>query len=318
VSALVSVPVSTVEWGPLGRQTSLRAGGRARWYWSGSDSTGAQKLLDLAADEGREVFPLGGGSNLLVSDEGFNGLVLKYTRADHQKIAESDGSVIVRVAAGASLSNLARRLARDGIAGLEWAATVPGTVGGAAVNNAGAFGGCIADHLVDLDVLQAGSGHRTIRHEEMAYAYRMSTLKHASTPPALVTSVRLRLRTGDPERSLQKIKECQDRRSATQPRQLSAGSIFANPSGDYSGRLIEAVGLKGERSGDAAISTQHANFIVNAGSATSRDVFSLMRRAQDAVWGSFAIWLVPEVQLVGAWDPRDLNALSGPNGRGAA
>jgi UDP-N-acetylmuramate dehydrogenase len=106
--------------------------------------------------------------------------------------------------------------------------------------------------------------------------------------------------------------EFQNHRTATQPRQLSAGSIFSNPPGDYAGRLIEAVGLKGERRGGAEISALHANFIVNTGSATARDVLGLIRLAQDAVWDQHGIWLTPEVQLVGAWDPRDLAALAGP------
>ena len=317
MSALARHDSEVIERGPLGRQTSFRAGGTARWYWTGTDLTAVQSHLDRAVEQDRPIFCLGGGSNLLVADAGFDGLALKFTDTTTEIERQPDDSIVVRAAAGASLSNLARRLARSGVAGLEWAATVPGTVGGAAVNNAGAFGGCRADRVIDLDVLRAGSGHQTLRHSELAYGYRTSLLKHGAFAPALVTSVRLRLQPGDPARSLQQIAACQEKRTATQPRQLSAGSVFANPPGDYSGRLIEAVGLKGERAGDAEISTHHANFIVNTGTATATDVFRLMRRAQDAVWGEFGVWLVPEVQLVGAWSPDDLLALAGPCGREA-
>jgi len=112
-----------------------------------------------------------------------------------------------------------------------------------------------------------------------------------------------------------RVLEFQNRRTATQPRQLSAGSIFANPPGDFAGRLIESVGLKGERRGGAEISAVHANFIVNTGSATASDVLALIRLAQAAVWDAHGIWLTPEVQLVGPWDPRDLAGLAGPPGR---
>ena len=142
-------------------------------------------------------------------------------------------------------------------------------------------------------------------------------LKRGALGSVVVRSARLRVRREEPEAATARIVEYQDQRTATQPRQLSAGSIFANPPGDYAGRLIETVGLKGERRGGAEISALHANFIVNTGSATARDVLSLIRLAQDAVWERHRIWLTPEVQLVGAWDPRDLADLAGPPPRAA-
>jgi UDP-N-acetylmuramate dehydrogenase len=219
---------------------------------------------------------------------------------------------MVRVVAGASFSALARRLAHEGLAGLEWAASVPGTVGGAVVNNAGAFGGCVADHLVDAEVVGPDGQTRVLGPDELAYAYRVSTLKRGDLGPVVVRSARLKVHRDDPIQTTARIQELQARRTASQPRQLSAGSIFANPPGDYSGRLIEAVGLKGARVGGAEISAQHANFIVNTGSATGRDVLSLIRMAQTAVWEQAGVWLHPEVQLVGAWDPAEAAALAAP------
>jgi UDP-N-acetylmuramate dehydrogenase len=318
VSALGRLTTDVSERVPLGRHTSLRVGGPARKFLESTDLAALARLLDAAQQDDVRVLVLGGGSNLLVADEGFDGVVVKYTALGHRLEAAPGEGILVRVAAGVNLSNLARRLAHEGLAGLEWAASVPGTVGGAVVNNAGAFGGCIADHLVDAEIVDTDGAVRNIDAADLEYAYRASVLKRGELGPVIVRSARLRVHRDEPERTLVRIAALQAERNAAQPRQLSAGSIFANPPGDYSGRLIEAAGLKGERQGGAEISAQHANFIVNTGSATAHDVLRLMRLAQDAVWKRFGIWLTPEVQLVGRWDPRDLAALAGPDGRALA
>ena len=315
MSALAGLGVETVEQAPLGRHTSLRVGGPARQFLAGTDLAAIARLLAAARDDDVPVLVLGGGSNLLISDAGFDGVVVKYTAIGHRIEAEPGDRLLVRAAAGVSLSNFARRLAHEGLAGLEWAATVPGTVGGAVVNNAGAFGGCIADHVVDAEIVGPDGVVQTIVSVDLDYAYRASVLKRGDLGPVVVQSARLRVHRDASESAVARIVEFQNRRTASQPRQLSAGSIFANPPGDYAGRLIEAVGLKGERRGGAEISAVHANFIVNSGSATATDVFGLIRLAQSAVWDAHGIWLTPEVQLVGAWDPRDLAALSGPPGQ---
>ena len=318
MSALDRLAVDGSEQTPLGRHTSLRVGGPARRFLASTDLTALARLLDAAREDRVSVLVLGGGTNLLIADEGFDGVVVKYTGIGHQIEAAPDDGLLVRAAAGVNLSNLARRLAHEGLAGLEWAASVPGTVGGAVVNNAGAFGGCIADHLLDAEIVGTDGAVRTVDAADLQYAYRASVLKRGELGPVVVRSARLRVRRDVPDLVTGRILELQARRTATQPRQLSAGSIFANPPGDYSGRLVEAVGLKGERRGGAEISAQHANFIVNTGSATARDVLCLIRVAQDAVWQQFGIWLSPEVQLVGQWDPRDLAELAGPAQRASA
>jgi UDP-N-acetylmuramate dehydrogenase len=284
---------------------------------AGTDLTALTRLIDDAIDQETPILVLGGGSNLLVSDEGFDGLVVKYTASGHRLEPEPNGGLLVRAAAGTSLSNLARRLARESLAGLEWAATVPGTVGGAVVNNAGAFGGCIADHLADAEIVDPDGTVRTLDADELEYAYRTSALKRGALGPVLVRSARLRVRRGAAAEAMARILALQTQRTASQPRQQSAGSIFANPPGDYAGRLIEAVGLKGARRGGAEISAHHANFIVNTGSATSQDVFSLIRLAQDEVWEQCGVWLRTEVQLVGQWDPQDLAQVIEPAERAA-
>lgn len=315
MSAVTGLGADTVDRAPLGRYTSLRVGGPARRVLASADLTAIARLLATARDDGTPVLVLGGGSNLLISDAGFDGVVVKYTAVGHRVGAEPGDRLLVWAAAGTNLSNLTRRLAREGLAGLEWAATIPGTVGGAVVNNAGAFGGCIADHLVDAEIVGPDGAIRVIGAEDLDYAYRSSVLKRGAFGPIVVRSARLRVHRDAPDLAMARILELQSRRTATQPRQLSAGSIFANPPGDFAGRLIESVGLKGERRGGAEISAVHANFIVNTGSATANDVLQLIRLAQDAVWSHHGIWLTPEVQLVGAWDPGDLAGLAGPPGQ---
>jgi UDP-N-acetylmuramate--alanine ligase len=311
-SALAQLSVELERDVPLGRQTSLRVGGTADQFIASNDVAALARVLEAAAEDGLDILMLGGGSNLLVADEGVRGLVIKYTGGGYGIGIGGHGTPILRATAGTTLSSLARRLAREGLGGLEWAATVPGTIGGAVVNNAGAFGGCIADHIVDAEILVPRRGAVTLTADELGYAYRTSTLKRGEHGPVIVTSARLRLHHTDAAAATARIADFQARRTATQPRQLSAGSIFANPPGDFAGRLIEAVGLKGTRQGGAQISDQHANFIVNPGGATAHDVFALIRRAQDAVWTSGGIWLQPEVQLVGRWSVDERSALTGP------
>jgi UDP-N-acetylmuramate dehydrogenase len=269
-----------------------------------------------AADAGLPILVLGGGSNLLPADGGFGGLVARYTAAEFTVERTVDGDDSVVATGGVTIANLARRLARQGWSGLEWAANVPGTVGGAAVNNAGAFGSCMAESLIELTLLDLDGGEWTLSCAELEYAYRSSRLKHSERGTVLVSVVRCRLRADDPAATTARVAEFQRQRTASQPRQLSAGSVFANPPGDFAGRLIEQAGLKGARRGDAEISRQHANFIVNLGHATAADVYGLMRFAQDAVWDRAGVWLHPEIQLVGAWDDGQVERLRGPAGVG--
>jgi UDP-N-acetylmuramate dehydrogenase len=318
MSAVSRLSFDVSEQVPLGRHTSLRVGGPARRYLASTDLAALARVLDAAIQDRAPILILGGGSNLLVSDDGFDGVVVRYTADGHRIEADHDGGLLVRAVAGANMSNLARRLAHEGVGSLEWAASVPGTIGGAVVNNAGAFGGCIADHLVDAEIVGPDGQVRALDAADLGYAYRTSVLKRGELGPVVVRSARLRVRREAPEVAMAKIVANQNQRTASQPRQLSAGSIFANPPGDYAGRLIEAVGLKGERRGGAEISAQHANFIVNTGSATAADVVGLMCLAQEAVWERFEVWLHTEVQLVGPWDPALVSRLAGPPVRDAS
>jgi len=185
-------------------------------------------------------------------------------------------------------------------------------VGGAIVNNAGAFGSSVAECLERATLLLDDGSCVELTQQDLGYAYRSSVLKRGELGRAVVLDGRFRLARGPVEVTLGQVRTFQSQRTETQPRQLSAGSVFANPADDYAGRLIEAACLKGLRRGPAEISRQHANFIVNRGGASSRQVYELMRTAQESVWQKFGVWLRPEIQLIGRWPPRDVAALEGP------
>ena len=292
----------------LAPHTSLRVGGPADAFVLARTARELAEALRYARDRGQPVRVIGGGSNLLVSDDGVEGVVIK---AAFARTNVARGPLLV-AEAGANFANVARRLAKQNLGGLEWAANVPGTVGGAAVNNAGAFGGDTATCLVACTIVDA-EGHRTrLEPRELGYGYRTSVLKRRERGEVAVEVVEFKLHeTADGEADA-RVKEFNAQRMRTQPRVLSAGSVFANPEGTYSGKLIEEAGLKGTWCGQAQISEQHANFIVNPGRATASDVYGLMRHAQTAVYELTGIWLRAEIELLGRWTEEQRAALLGP------
>jgi UDP-N-acetylmuramate dehydrogenase len=295
---------------PLAPYTSLRVGGSADWFVLARSGQDLADGLRWARDHNVPVRVIGGGSNLLVAEDGVEGLVIK-AAATRGEVEELHGQPVLVADAGANLANLARRLAKQGFGGLEWAANVPGTVGGAAVNNAGAFGGETAQCLIAVTLIDASGSRFVLEADELGYAYRTSVLKRREHGDVAVESVSLRLIPSTPQQADGLVKQINAQRMRSQPRILSAGSVFANPEGDFSGRLIEAAGLKRTRVGGAEISEQHANFIVNPGNATAQDVYALMRLAQDAVYEQTCVWLRPEIELLGRWTPEERAALSG-------
>lgn len=315
MSDVAAPALALVRGEPLSRHTSLKVGGPAERFWLARSPEEMIEALRLSAARGWPVVILGGGSNVLPSDEGVAGLVVKYLAGAHRLHVRGDRAV-VEAEAGASLAGLARRLARQGWAGLEWAVNVPGTVGGAVVNNAGAFGSCVAECLLAVELVNAQGERRWLQRSDLDYAYRTSRLKRRELGAVAVLRAEFVVRRGDPLLLSRTVEHNQQMRTRSQPRQLSAGSVFANPPGDFAGRLIEQAGLKGLRRGGAQISSQHANFIVNLGSATARDVYTLMRAAQLAVWERERVWLRPEIELIGRWAEAELAALEAPENDG--
>jgi UDP-N-acetylmuramate dehydrogenase len=294
------------EQASLARHTAARLGGRADALL---EVETAQELVDAVLLAWEHDWPwliLGGGSNILVSDAGVRGLVI-LNRARRVTFDDRAEPPTVWAESGVNFGLLARQAAQRGLAGLEWAAGIPGTLGGAVVGNAGAHGGDMAGNLLLAEILhlpvsrQQGEPERQEWPvEKLEYAYRSSSLKR-QPGKTVVLSARLRLERATAEQAQAKIDEFVDYRKRTQPPGASMGSMFKNPPGDYAGRLIEAAGLKGARVGDAQISPVHANFFINLGNASASDIRLLIELAQKTVKDKFGVALELEIELVGEW-----------------
>lgn len=279
---------------PLAPHTSLRIGGPADYFvriGSEADLLGA---IRVARQAELPIFLLGGGTNILVADRGIRGVVLQ-NKWSEARVAGS----VVEASSGTPLAHVAAVAARAGLLGLEWLATVPGTVGGAVHGNAGAFGKDTAADLIDADLVDLDARLWRVPAEELGFSYRTSALQGT---PTIVVRARFQGTPGDRAEAVRRIKDMANERVAKQPlAQPNTGSIFRNPPGDHAGRLIEAAGLKGAREGGALVSPKHANFIVNADHASAADVRSLLIRCQEEVMRQFGVQLQPEVELVGEW-----------------
>jgi UDP-N-acetylmuramate dehydrogenase len=278
--------------------TTWKVGGPAEWFAEPGNADELLALLDWARRQALALQCIGAGSNLLIADGGLAGLSLCLRRLQGSDLDRSKGWV--EAAAGEPIPTLARKAARAGLAGLEWAVGIPGTAGGAAVMNAGAQGGCTAEWLHSVRVVDPASPQDSfeLMADELDFAYRHSRLQQE---PLVVLSVRFRLEAGhDPGAVTARTSANLHSRTSTQPyQQPSCGSVFRNPEPDKAGRLIEELGLKGLRVGGAEVSPMHANFIVNSGDATASDIDSLIRAVQRVVAEGRGIALHPEVKRLG-------------------
>ncbi|HZT08972.1 MAG TPA: UDP-N-acetylmuramate dehydrogenase [Chloroflexota bacterium] len=301
---------------PLARYASLRVGGPADLYLTARSTQQIVDAVEAAAALDVPWRIMGGASNLLIADEGIAGLVIRTAANGVCEATDEQGRVLIRAEAGRLLAGLGKQLALRGLRGLEWAANVPGTVGASVVNNSGAFGSCVAEHLACASVYVLGQGTVSFDAAGLGLAYRSSHLKRGNLIGAVLDAT-FRVEVDEPSVLRARISEIQRLRRDSQPSGYSIGSVFANPPGDAAGRLIESAGLKGRAIGDAVVSQLHANFIVNRGAATSRDVLRLVAHVQTTVWRQTGIWLTPEVQLAGRFRPEELLALAGPPGAAA-
>lgn len=284
---------------PLNRHTSARIGGPADFFVAVESANELADAVLEAKRHGLKFFVLGAGSNILVSDRGFRGLVIQ-NRARAMAFREEGAKIIVRTESGMGLPTLARQCILRGAAGLEWAATVPGTVGGAVVGNAGAHGSDMAATLRLATILQGNGEIRDWSAAELKLAYRKSVLKNGQRG-SVVLAAEFELGRGNPDELQAKLDKFQAHRKRTQPPGASIGSMFKNPPNDFAGRLIEAAGLKGTLVGRAEISAVHANFFVNRGGAKARDVYTLISLAQNKVREMSEVELELEIELVGDW-----------------
>lgn len=284
----------------LARHTAARLGGTADWLYVAKDSLDELvEVVTMAWSEGLPVRVLGGGANVLVSDKGVRGLVVINDVSEITFGEWHDGRNVC-VTSGTSLTVLAHKCQSKGLAGMEWAVSVPGSLGGAVINNAGAHGGDMARVVVDAVVLDA-IGPKLLTRDELAYAYRSSSLKARPDRHFLVLMAQLALKPDDPQAIQTRMQEFIAYRKKTQPPGASLGSIFKNPPGDYAGRLIEAAGLKGYHIGGVEVSPIHANFFINAGSGTASDYYALIRYVQQVVKDRQGVELELEIELVGEW-----------------
>jgi UDP-N-acetylmuramate--alanine ligase len=298
---------------PLASHTTMRIGGPADLFVAVSTVDDLIAVLARAAELAVPALVLGGGSNLLVSDRGVRGLVVANGCRGVQR---HQGDVLL-AESGANLAGVARQAMRWGLAGLEWGVSVPGTVGGAVVGNAGAHGGCVADNLLRATLLDSDGALTEWPAARFAYGYRSSTLKSLLREdqterawPPVVLSAAFQLHEADPAQLEARAASFLAHRRNTQPVEPSAGSIFQNPPGDYAGRIIEALGLKGHSQGGAAFSTVHANFIVARGGASAADVAALINLARRTAWQTLGVTLTPEILFVGDWAEPPLAGLA--------
>jgi UDP-N-acetylmuramate dehydrogenase len=282
----------------LGPYTSARIGGAADVLITVDSADELARTIKLLWKLDLEYLILGGGSNVLVSDKGVRGVVV-LNRAKAVRFHAGDEPSIT-AESGVIFSNLANRCAFKGLAGLEWAATVPGTIGGAVYGNAGAFGGDMAGNLIRAEVLTE-NGREKFDADQMGYGYRTSVLKRGELD-AIVLAADLRVTNSTREDVTVKIEQFSAHRKTTQPPGASMGSMFKNPPGDYAGRLIEASNLKGTRIGNAEVSPLHGNFFVNHANTKADDILALIQLVQKTVKEQQGVDLELEIELIGEWN----------------
>lgn len=279
---------------PMSEHTTFEIGGPADFYVIPEDFDEVRDVIAACKDAGVEYFVLGCGSDLLVSDEGYRGVI----------VAVADGLVGVSVEddeiccqAGVGLREASEMACELGLSGLEFACGIPGSVGGACFMNAGAYGGCMADALKEVRVLLPDGSVADVPAGELDLGYRKSRIADEGW---VVLSATFGLNPGDPQKIRATMDDLTHQREEKQPLELpSAGSTFKRPEGHFAGKLITDAGLKGYQSGGAAVSKKHAGFVVNVGGATASDVHAVIEHVQDEVERQFSVRLEPEVRFLG-------------------
>jgi len=285
-------PYGSIQAGvSLASLTTLGVGGKAAWLFRPYDEQSLVEAIKVIPED-IMMFPIGRGSNLLISDQGIHGLVMDLSDVNPLHV---DGNLIV-AGAGVRMSKLAQAAANAGLTGLEFMATVPGDLGGGVAMNAGAFGQQASDVLLSVQLLLRDGSVSVLNRDDLHMQYRYTQLPQG----ALILSASFKLANGETENIKQIMREMRAKRSQTQPLAMpNCGSVFKNPQGDFAARLIESVGLKGKQIGKANISEKHANFIVNQGGASCEDVLGLIRLAKSKVNQEAGVDLEPEVKFVG-------------------
>lgn len=281
----------------LARHTTFGVGGPADVFLTVRNAEDLAGAATAAEQAGVDVFVLGSGSNILVADAGIRGLVLD-NRARNEEALET---AAFRIESGTSFAAFARKMCRMGLEGLTWAVGIPGTLGGAVVYNAGAYGGCLADVLQRVRLREQGGRDSWVDAQDLGLVYRGSVFTRGQFAGKTVLEAEVQLAPGDAKELLALAASYDSKRLAAQPRGRNAGSTFKNPPSHPAWKLIDDVGLRGAQRGDAAISDKHCNFFVNYGNAKAADVAWLIHEAERRVKEQFGIQLEREVAFVGAW-----------------
>lgn len=278
---------------PMKNHTTFRIGGNADYFVSASKEQ-LTKILAVAKQDEVPVTIIGNGSNLLVKDGGIRGLVVEIGKS--MEDIQVHGNCIT-AGAGALLSKIARAAADAGLSGLEFASGIPGSLGGAVVMNAGAYGGEMKQVLVSAKVLDKDGEEKTLSNEELELSYRHSCIEEKGY---IVVEATIRLNPREKEQILEEMEDIRKRRLAKQPLEFpSAGSTFKRPEGYFAGKLIQDCGLSGYAVGGAQISEKHNGFVINKGNATAQDVQNLIKDVKKEVYRQFQVELVPEVKIIG-------------------
>lgn len=270
---------------------TYRINGKSKYFIEAKNIDELIKVLKYLKNEHISYFIIGNGSNIVIDDY-FDGTIIKLTGLNEIKVHDN----IVVCGAGAMMASLATSSINANLEGLEWAINIPGTVGGSIVGNAGAYNSCMFDNLISIKILDENLEIKEVMADSISHEYRNTSLKQQDV---IVLEGTFKLTPGSREELLKVVEDRRERRMASQPLELpSAGSVFRNPEGDYAGRLIEDVGLKGKTVGGASVSEKHANFIVNNGGATSEDIRNLIKLVHDAVLEKHGIDLVLEQEII--------------------
>ena len=278
----------------MSQHTTFKIGGPADYFLMPDKGEDVGRVIKICKEKEIPYFILGNGSNLLVGDGGYRGAVIQIYRNMSSVTVEGNE---ITAQAGALLSAVAAAAKNASLTGFEFAGGIPGTIGGAVVMNAGAYGGEMKDVLTEVTVMNAEGDMFTLPTEELELGYRTSIIKTAGY---IVLEAKIRLKEGDPEVIRETMKDLTIRRTTKQPLEYpSAGSTFKRPEGYFAGKLIMDSGLAGYQVGGAQVSEKHCGFVINAGDATARDVRTLMDNVRDIVYKKYGVTLEPEVKFLG-------------------
>ena len=285
---------------PMSAHTTFRIGGPADYFVEAGNESVLKELLLLCKETETPFFILGNGSNLLVSDEGYRGVMISLRGFDEISFREGEGTeagkTVMTAGSGVLLSKAAMQAAERGLTGFEFAGGIPGTLGGAVTMNAGAYGGEIKDVILSARVMTQEGDITELSAEELALSYRHSIIQEKEL---IVLSADFAFDHGDEEQIKEQMRQLNAQRREKQPLEYgSAGSTFKRPEGYFAGKLIQDAGLKGYRSGDVMVSEKHSGFVVNVGKGTYRDAMRVIEHVQRAVYEQFGVELELEVKRV--------------------